>query len=343
MTGTYTRPVLFDEPAGEQAVSVITLTPEVLLTGSGGHTVVGMEEGASQPEVAVLEPFLHDMPKGFSAEREEQDWVPGLLQAREAPRGSLSWVAGGLTIILLGWFVLSAVGFVSDQFARSAAMGWSTILVFGAGLLSVLWGAWHEVEAYQRLRQVDALRILLSRDQEPVAPARALALAWLEELERVPDLTRAREAVASASDVPLLRAALRQHLAEPLAQATRAAGNRAALEGGVVVAISPSPALDGVLAGLRGLSLLRQVAAIHGMRPGAAVSLTLLRRLAWTAAGTSGMDLLGQGLADSALSHLPVIRQVAAALPGSGLTAIRLRRLADVAAQACSPFDGAKV
>ena len=96
-----------------------------------------------------------------------------------------------------------------------------------------------------------------------------------------------------------------------------------------------------VLAGLRGLSLLRQVAAIHGMRPGAAVTLSLLRRLTWTAAGTSGMDLLGQGLADSALSHLPVIRQLAAALAGSGLTALRLRRLAEVTAQACSPLGKA--
>ena len=107
----------------------------------------------------------------------------------------------------------------------------------------------------------------------------------------------------------------------------------------MVVAISPSPALDGVLAGLRGLLLLRQVAAIHGMRPGGAVMLVLLRRLAWTAAGISAMDLLGQDLADSALSHVPVLRQLAAALPGSSLTALRLRRLADAAAQACSPLE----
>ncbi|WP_043840385.1 hypothetical protein [Muricoccus aerilatus] len=69
---------------------------------------------------------------------------------------------------------------------------------------------------------MDALRTLLSRDEGLVAPA--LALAWLEELERVPDLARAREAVASAPDMPLLRAALRQHLTRPLAQAARAAG-----------------------------------------------------------------------------------------------------------------------
>ncbi|WP_043838683.1 DUF697 domain-containing protein [Muricoccus aerilatus] len=148
-----------------------------------------------------------------------------------------------------------------------------------------------------------------------------------------------KQAAANGRDVPLLRAALRKHLAGHLREATRAAGNRAALEGGVVVAISPSPALDGVLAGLRGLSLLRQVAAIHGMRPGAAVTLALLRRLAWTAAGTSGADLIGQSFADAALSHIPGLKHIAAALPGSGLTALRLGRLADVAARACSPIE----
>lgn len=338
MTGEYTGPILFDEPAAK-ATSVVTPVPELLPVGDEGHTGAEREKSAGQPEVPVVEPLLLDMPEGLPTEREEQDWAPGLLRVRETPRGSLGWVAGGLTVLLSSWLVLSAVGFVSDQFARSAALGWATVLVFGAGLLAVLWGGWREVEAYQRLRQVDALRALLLCDEGPVAPARALALVWLEELERVPDLARAREAVATAPDVPLLRAALRQHLAGSLHSATRAAGNRAALEGGVVVAISPSPALDGVLAGLRGLSLLRHVAVIHGMRPGAAVTLALLRRLAWTAASTSGMDLLGQSLADSALSHVPVLRQLAAALPGSGLAALRLRRLADVTAQACSPLE----
>lgn len=85
--------------------------------------------------------------------------------------------------------------------------------------------------------------------------------------------------------------------------------------------------------------MLREVAAIHGMRPGAAVTLALMRRVAWTAAGVSGLDLLGRTLADGALSHLPGLKQIAAALPGAGLTAFRLRRLADVAALACCPLE----
>jgi putative membrane protein len=276
------------------------------------------EEASGALEAAPAEPLLLDMPEGMSAGRIDQGWAPAVLRPRPAPPGSLGWIAGGLVVLLLGWLVLSAVGFVGDQFARSAAMGWSTVLVFGAGLLAVLWGLWREMRSFRQLRQVDTLRALLSRDDGPVGPARALALDWLGTLERIPDPARAREAVATAPDVPLLRAALRRHLAEPLRQATRRAGSQA---------------------GLRGLSLLRQVAAIHGMRPGSAVTLALLRRLAWTAAGTSGIDLLGRSFADSALSHLPVLKQLAAALPGSGLAALRLWRLADVTAQACSPIE----
>jgi putative membrane protein len=279
------------------------------------------------------------MPEGLSTERIDQGWTPGLLRPRAAPSGSLGWIAGGMAVLLLGWLVLSAVGYVADQFARSTAMGIATVLVFGAGLLAVLRGLWREVRSFQQLSKVDALRALLARDDAPVLPARALALEWLGSLERLPDLAQARQATANAPDVPLLRAALRQHLAGTLRLATQRAGSQAAVEGGMVVAISPSPALDGVLAGLRGLSLLRQVAAIHGMRPGVAVTLALLRRLAWTAAGTSGIDLIGRAFADNALSHLPVLRQLAATLPGSGLAALRLKRLAEVTAKACSPIE----
>lgn len=291
--------------------------------------------GAAPP---LLEPALLDVPEGM-AEEPDLGWSPAVLRPRAARSGSLTWIAGGVAVLLAGWLVLGAAGLVVDQFARSTALGRSTATVFTAALLLVCSGVWHELGAYRRLRQVDVLRSLLRQDDGPVGPARTLALGWLDTLTRVPGAAEAREAVAMASDMPLLRAILRKQLSGPLRQATRRAGNRAAMEGGVVVAISPSPALDGVLAGLRVLALVRQVAQLHGMRPGGAVTLALLRRLAWTAAGTSGLDLLGRTLADGALAYVPVLKQIAAAVPGSNLTAFRLRRLAEVTGQACSPLE----
>lgn len=129
-----------------------------------------------------------------------------------------------------------------------------------------------------------------------------------------------------------------REVSEPLRQTSRVAGQRAALEGGVMVAISPSPALDGVLAGLRGLSLVRQVAQIHGLRPNLAVTVALLRRAVWTAAGVSGADLVAQAVSEQVLGRIPVLQHIAAAVPGSSVTALRLSRLAHVTAEACCPL-----
>ena len=72
-------------------------------------------------------------------------------------------------------------------------------------------------------------------------------------------------------------------------------------------------------------------------RPGLAITLKLLRRVAWTAAGTTGLVLVSQGLADHVLTGLPVVKHVASAIPGTGAVAVRLYRLAGVTAEACYP------
>ncbi|MHB0709590.1 hypothetical protein ACX4M1_07000, partial [Roseomonas mucosa] len=115
-----------------------------------------------------------------------------------------------------------------------------------------------------------------------------------------------------------------REVSEPLRQASRVAGQRAAL--------------DGVLAGLRGLSLVRQVAQIHGLRPNLAVTVALLRRAVWTAAGVSGADLVAQAVSEQVLGRIPVLQHIAAAVPGSSVTALRLSRLAHVTAEACCPL-----
>ena len=73
------------------------------------------------------------------------------------------------------------------------------------------------------------------------------------------------------------------------------------------------------------------------MRPGFGVTVALLRRVAWTAAGTTGLSMVSQGLADHVLAGLPVVKHVAGAIPGTGVVSVRQLRLANVAAEACSP------
>ena len=53
----------------------------------------------------------------------------------------------------------------------------------------------------------------------------------------------------------------------------------------------PSPALDGLLVAWRGARLVRQVAALHGMRPGLFGTFALLRRVLFSAAGVVVADV----------------------------------------------------
>lgn len=316
---------------------------DALFTAATGPAMAPAEEAEVAPSASPShqEPALLDLPEGMADGPVDHGWAPAALAVRRAPPSPLNWIAGGLALLLLGWLVLSAAAFVQDGFARSPTNGWVTLGVFGAGLAAMAWGAWLEIAALRRLAGVDALRAALADDEGDVEPACRLALDWLDRLPHLAEAASARPAVLAARDILALRAVLRTHLANPLRQAARRLGNRAAVEGGALVAISPSPALDGLLAGLRGLALLRQIATLYGLRPGTTVTVALLRRLAWTATGLSGLDLLGRTIADGTLTHAPVLKQIAAALPGTGLAAIRLKRLADVTAAACSPLDKA--
>ncbi|MGH7095871.1 MAG: DUF697 domain-containing protein [Stellaceae bacterium] len=109
------------------------------------------------------------------------------------------------------------------------------------------------------------------------------------------------------------------------------------MEGGAAVAITPSEVLDGLFAGLRAITLIRRIAQLYGLRPGAAVTIGLLRRVAGTVASVSGIELASRAVADHLLEKLPILKHLAGAVPGTSVAAIRLYRLAGITAAACSP------
>lgn len=118
-------------------------------TGRPEPTAVAMPREAADPAAAsaLPAPALLNLPEGMPAGRIDHGCDPGLLRPRAAPPGLLHPVAVGFAVLLVGWLVLSAVGFVGDQFARAPALGWATVVVFGAGLLAVLWGLWREARS----------------------------------------------------------------------------------------------------------------------------------------------------------------------------------------------------
>jgi uncharacterized membrane protein YcjF (UPF0283 family) len=103
----------------------------------------------------------------------------------------------------------------------------------------------------------------------------------------------------------------------------------------------PSPAFDGLLMGWRGARLVRQIAQLHGMRPGFLGTLSLLRRTALAAAGVVATDLAVNTLSHAALSS-PLLRHVAGDVAGAGVAARRMVVLARATAAACSPLPPGK-
>lgn len=266
----------------------------------------------------------------------EPGWAPAPLATPARPRGTLGWIGAGLGLLLASWAGLGAAGFIQDLFARSAVQGWLGLAGFGAGLGLLAAAGLRERRSWRSLARVDELRAILAGAD--LARQREAAGGWLRALGLAEAERAALDAaIADAPTPEALRELLRARVAARLAEAAGRLGRQAAAEGAALVAILPHPALDGLFAGLRGLRVIRQVAALYGLRPGSLASLALARRVAWTAAGTAGIDLLAQTAMDQAITGLPGLRHLASAIPGAGVAAVRLYRLARITAAACDP------
>jgi putative membrane protein len=231
------------------------------------------------------------------------------------------------------------LGFVADQMTRSAVLGWVSLATVAAGVFAVLWGVAREVRSYRRLTRVDALRAKLRPPAVPVEIARAECTAWLKTVAgNLPDPDSVRLAMNGCTTTDEVRAMLAHRAIEPLRQQATAIGTRAASQGAAMVAIIPSPALEGLAAGLRSLRLIREIASLYGLRPGMSVTLGLVRRAAVTAASVYGVKEIAAATAAHLFADAPVLRSFASAAPGAGITARRIYLLAQTLAEACSPL-----
>lgn len=267
-------------------------------------------------------------------------WAPKELSAPGGGWGTLGLLAAGGAVLIGAWAAFGLAGMVAAQFAASPLLGWLSAGAVAAGVGLIGAGLWREARALASLNRVDRLRAALADPAAPLGPTRAAALAWVKGVaERVPEAGRALPAIAAAGSVPEIAAHLRAGVLTALAAEAGRIGRRAAVEGGAIVALSPSPSLDAVVAGWRGLKVVREVAALHGLRPGQAATRRLLARTVSIAATTAGADLIAQTAAEGLVGATPILREIAGAVPGAGVTAFRLYRLALATAAACSPVD----
>nr|WP_255569416.1 DUF697 domain-containing protein [Neoroseomonas alba] len=120
----------------------------------------------------------------------------------------------------------------------------------------------------------------------------------------------------------------------PIGRDAESLGRAAAMQAFAVTAISPSPGLDALVFAWRGIRLVRQVAALHGFRPGIAGTLTLLRRVAADAATVAATDVAVEAVLRGVLSSR-IAEHVAGETAAGAVAARRMILLARAADEAC--------
>ncbi|HEY0420199.1 MAG TPA: YcjF family protein, partial [Acetobacteraceae bacterium] len=264
-------------------------------------------------------------------------WNPGEVENFAPNNPSLNWIVGGLLFLIGSGLALSMIGFAADQFNRSSILGALTIVAYSLAAAAIVHGIRIEVRSYRRLTVVDQWRSKLQDPRCPVDEARLIAQAWLDTIDYhaiSPKITHtALKACVSPEEV---RATLRHHALEPLRERAQHIARKAGMQGGALVAITPSPALDALIAGLQSLKLIREIGQLYGLRPSASVTMGLMRRAAFTAAGVSGIDLAANAAAEHLFSNAPGIKHLVSASPGAGVAARRLYSFGQAVAEACS-------
>ncbi len=257
-----------------------------------------------------------------------------VLVVDPAPRwGTPALVLSGAVVLATGFAGLGAANFVADQFARAAWLGWVTAAVAAGGFGLMGAGVWRELRALFALGRVDRLRAdLASGEAERIMAA---ARDWAGRTQ--PTLA---PALRTVNDPDAALALLRAGPGRTLRDAADALSRTAAIQTVAGIAAMPSPSLDILLVAWRGVRLVRQIAALYGVRPGLLGTLSLLRRTALSASMVGAAELAGNTLAHGLLSS-PLLARFAGEAAGAGVAARRMLVLGRSAAAACDPVPPA--
>lgn len=285
----------------------------------------------------VVQPAPRPAPRIEAEELPAARLEPALVLVETAGPAVERWampalVVGGASVLMLGFSAVEAVDLVTGLYGRSALLGGAAAGVAATGFSMLGLGFWREWRALSALRGVDRLRADLA-GTDAVRRARA-AREWLREL---PEGAALLPAIDAVNDPDAILALLRAGPAAALRVQADALGRTAALQSLAGVAAMPSPGLAALFVAWRGLRLIRQVAALHGLRPGLFATLGLLRRTAFSAGAVAGMEVAANTAAHALLSS-PLLQHLAGEMAGAGVAARRMMVLARAATMACSPL-----
>ncbi len=241
---------------------------------------------------------------------------------------SLGLAGVGLSVLLLGFSLIGAGNFVAAQFAQAVWLGWVTLTVAVAGFGLVFAGIGREVRGYLALGTVDTVRAAHARGD--VVALRGALQDWQARLPE--GRTRAQGIAEMPIDAAC--ALVEATSLAPISRDAEALGRAAAMQAFAMTAVSPSPALDVLVFSWRGVRLVRQVAALHGLRPGVVGTLSLLRRVAMDAATVAATDVAVDAVLRGVLSSR-FAEHVAGETAAGAVAARRMILLARAADEAC--------
>ncbi len=277
----------------------------------------------------MTQPYIEyvDQPPPRQAEE------PVLALALEAPP---RWttprlIFSGVALLLIGFAALATINFVADQFVRTPWLGWFTAAIALLGFCLVAAGIWRELRALFTFTRVDRIRADLRSGE--AARIMAAAQAWSIQ---VPAGESLQPALRALNDPDAALALLRSGPARELQASADQLARNAALQTVAGLAAMPSPALDVLLIAWRGTRLIRQIAALYGVRPGLLGTLSLLRRTALSATMVGVAELAGNTAAHAFLSN-PLLTRAIGEAAGAGIAARRMLVLGRAAANACNP------
>ncbi|UFN50819.1 DUF697 domain-containing protein [Roseomonas sp. OT10] len=285
-------------------------------------------EEARGPRVILEEP----VPPGAVPPRVDLGWDNAVVPVAEPRIGgwsSLSLLATGIASLVVGLSALDAANFVAAQFGRSVWLGAITLVVAAGGFGLILAAGVRELRGLTALEEVDHARAAFAA--KDIVRARAEALRWAES---VPEARASLPALRAAPDTETLRAHLEAGPLRVLDEKAVTLGRVAAAQAFAATAISPSPAWDALVFGWRGVRLVRQVAALHGLRPGIAGTIALLRRSAFSAATVAATNILADAATRAVVSN-PLIEKLAGEAATGAVAARRMLSLARATALAC--------
>jgi putative membrane protein len=253
--------------------------------------------------------------------------------ADPAPKASGAVLAlAGVAVLAIGLAALQTGNFVAEQFDRATALGVITLVVAVVGFGLLFASIARELRGLFGLARVDRLRSAFgSGDAKRIHAAARIWVATLAEAEIL------RPAIDAANDPDAIIALLRAGPVADLRTRSDALGRTAAVQMAAGIAATPAPALAVLLVAWRGVRLVRQVAALHGMRPGLLGTLGLLRRSVLAAGMVAGSEVAINAAAHALLSN-PLLTHALGEMAGAGVAARRMILLARSTAAACSPL-----